>query len=68
MKTLYEDLFYLKERISDEDLKERLESLEKKIGKLRTKRVSKGLSKRRKSQKFCVILPMKTNFENCRSN
>ena len=51
MKTLYEDLYYLKERISQPELKERLESLEDKIHKLRTKTGLKMLVKKKKIAK-----------------
>jgi polyphosphate kinase 2 len=51
MKTLYEDLYYLKERIQEPELKARLESLEEKIHKLRTKTGLKMLVKKKKIAK-----------------
>jgi len=51
MKTLYEDLYFLKERISEPQLKERLENLEKKIGMLKTKTGLKMLVKKKKISK-----------------
>ena len=51
MKTLFEDLAYLKERIQQKDLKEKLEDLEGKIQKLRTKEGVKGLLQKRKISK-----------------
>ena len=51
MKTLYEDLYYLKERIQEPELKARLESLEDKLHKLRTKTGLKMLVKKKKIAK-----------------
>ncbi len=51
MKTLFEDLFFLKERIQDPQMKERLESLQSKIRKLRTKEGVKGLLQHKKIAK-----------------
>ncbi len=51
MKTLFEDLFFLKERIQDPVMKQRLESLQTKIGKLRTKEGVKGLLQHKKIAK-----------------
>ena len=51
MKTLFEDLSYLKERVHEEDLKEKLDDLEDKIHKLRTKEGVKGLLKQKKIRK-----------------
>ena len=51
MKTLFEDLSYLKEHINDKDLREKLDDLEEKIHKLRTKEGAKGLLKRKKISK-----------------
>lgn len=51
MKTLYEDLNYLKERVHEPDLKEKLNDLEKKIQVLRTKEGVKGLIQHKKISK-----------------
>ncbi|WP_200762885.1 polyphosphate kinase 2 [Nitrosophilus alvini] len=51
METLYEDLYFLKERISEPELKAKLESLEDKIHKLRTKTGLKLLVKKKKISK-----------------
>ena len=51
MHTLYDDLYFLKERIQKPELKERLESLEDKIHKLRTKTGLKMLVKKKKIAK-----------------
>ncbi len=51
MKTLFEDLSYLKERVHEKDLKEKLDDLEEKIHKLRTKEGVKGLLKQKKIRK-----------------
>ncbi len=51
MKTLFEDLTYLKERIHEPDLKERLEDLEEKIQKLRTNKGVQQLLRKKKISK-----------------
>ena len=51
MSTLFEDLYYLKERISQPQLKERLEDLERQLHKLKTKTGLKMLVKKKKISK-----------------
>jgi len=51
MKTLYEDLNFLKERVKDPELQEKLQSIGKKIEVLRTKEGVKGLIKHKKIAK-----------------
>jgi len=52
MKTLFEDLNYLKERVKKPELQDKLKSLESKIKQLRTKEGVKGLVKKRKISKI----------------
>ncbi len=51
MKTLFDDLFYLKERIHEPDLREKLADLEDKIRKLRTASGVKQLLRKKKISK-----------------
>jgi len=51
MESLFSDLYFLKERIQKPELKERLESLEKKIHLLKTKNGIKQLLKKKKISK-----------------
>ncbi len=51
METLFDDLYFLKERIQKPELKKRLESLENKIHLLRTKNGIKQLLKKKKIAK-----------------
>lgn len=51
MQTLFEDINYLKERVHDKDLQEKLHDLEEKIHQLRTKEGVKGLLKHKKISK-----------------
>ncbi len=51
MKTLYEDLNFLKERVKDPELQEKLQSIGKKIEVLRTKEGVRGLIQHKKIAK-----------------
>jgi len=51
VQTLFEDINYLKERVHDKDLQEKLNDLEEKIHQLRTKEGVRGLLKHKKIAK-----------------